>query len=223
MANRNWASGGRIYSMRVSPVQIDCNFQVDQDDTAGLGITNLRGPAVEAVIMNSSAATPSSPNPDAGSIIVRLQDNYNRVIGMYASIQSPLLGSPSTSTVAGDPVVITSLGTATAAQSLSDFQAKGLPRGITPAIGVSFVPTASGVIGHSAAVDEEAALGSGVASIEILGNPELSLAPNPSANQGFGAEFILQCRDYAGAIVQPAEGSAISLVFMLDNSSVQIP
>lgn len=223
MANRNWASGGKIYSMRVSPVQIDCNFQVDAANDSGLGISNLRGPAVEAVIMHSSAATPSEPNPTAGSIIIQLQDNYNRVIGMSASIQSPLAGSPSTSTTVSVPCVITTLGSATAAQSLAEFRAKGLPYGITPAVGVSFVPTASGVIGHSAAIDEATATGSSVASIEILGDPELSLAPSPSANQGFGAQFILQCRDYAGAIVQPADDSVISLMFMLDNSSVQIP
>lgn len=219
MANRNWASGGKIYSMHVSPVLIDCNFVVDSTNGNGLGIRSLKGPAVQAVYMHTSA-TPASgnPNPASGSILVQLTDPYNRSLSGFNAIVSPISGTPLTSTTAGVPVVIVSLGTATVAQ----WQAKGLPRGITPAVGVSFVPTASGLIGGSAAVEIAAALGSGVASIEILGDPNLSIAPNPSANQGYGASFIMQCRDYAGAIVAPADGSVISLSFYLNNSSILV-
>lgn len=223
MANRNWASGGKIYSMHVAPVLIDCNFVVDSTNGNGLGIRSLKGPAVQAVYMNTSA-TPASgnPNPAAGSILIQLADNYNRSMSGFDAIVSPVSGTPLTSTTSGTPVIIVSLGTATAAQSLSDFRAKGLPRGITPAVGVSFVPTSSGVIGHSAAVEIAAALGSGVASIETLGDPNLSIAPDPTQNQGYGASFILQCRDYAGAIVAPANGSVISLSFYLNNSSIVV-
>lgn len=223
MANRNWASGGKIYSMHVSPVLIDCNFVVDSTNSNGLGIRSLKGPAVQAVYMNTSATPASgSPNPAAGSILVRLADNYNRSFSGFNSIVSPISGTPLTSTTAGTPVSIVSLGTATAAQALSDLRAKGLPLGVTPAVGVSFVPTASGVIGHSISVEIAAALGSNIASIEVVGDPSLSSAPNPNANQGYGAYFILQCRDYAGALVAPANGSVISLAFYLSNSSITV-
>lgn len=231
MANRNWASGGKIYSMHVSPVLIDCNFVVDAANGNGLGIRSLKGPAVQNVFMhtsstpgagNSNPATPgivvTNPNPASGSIVIQLQDNYNRSYSGFNAIVSPVSGTPLTSTTAGTPVIIVSLGTATAAQ----WQAKGLPKGITPAVGVSFVPTASGTIGGSAAVEIAAAAGSGVASIETLGDPNLSLAPIPTANQGFGAQIILQCRDYAGAIVAPADGSVISISMYLGNSSILV-
>lgn len=220
MANRNFSSGGKIYSMHVSPVLVDCNFQVAASDSGGLGITSLKGPLVQAVYMHTSA-TPASgnPNPANGNIIVQLQDNYNGLYsGLRAMIQSPNSGSGLTSTTNHVSYVITVLGTATAAQ----WQAKGLPIGITPAIGVSFVATATGSIGGSAEVQISAAAGSGVATVEVLGVPSTVIAPNPNSNQGYGSYFILQCRDYAGAIVQPADGSIISLMFYLSNSSVTI-
>lgn len=221
MANRNWANGGKQYSMHVSPVLIDCNFVVDSTNGNGLGIRSLKGPAVHAVYMHTTAsAAAGNPNPAAGTIVIQLDDNYNRSISGAHAIVSPVSGTPLTATTAGVAVIIVSLGTATAAQSLADFRAVGLPRGITPAVGVSFVPTSSATIGHSAAVEIAAAAGSNVASIETLGDPNLSIAPNPNENQGFGAQLILQCRDYAGAIVAPANGSVISIQMLLSNSSI---
>lgn len=221
--------------MHVKPVLLDCNFVVDSANGNGLGIRSLKGPMIQNVFMHTSAtpangntnpATPNvavlNPNPAAGSIIIQFQDNFNRSFSGFNAQVSPLAGSASTSTTAHTAVVITTLGTATAAQSLSEFQAKGLAKGITPAVGVSFVPTASGVIGHSAAVDTPAAAGSNIMTIETLGDPNLSIAPNPSASQGFGASMILQCRDASGAIAAPADGSVISLGFYLSDSSVTV-
>lgn len=216
MANRNFASGGKIYTMHVSPVLIDVNFIVDS--SVATGISSLKGPMVEAVYMNQSSASVSSINPVAGTIVVRLEDAYNRsfVSGVKA-IQSPNSGTPLTSTTIGIANTITALGTATLAQ----WRAKGLPLGVTPAVGVSFVASASGSIGGSAAVQISRAAGSGVASIEVIGDPDKSISPNPSSGQGYGGYFILQCRDYAGSIVAPADGSRISLQFYLSNSSIQ--
>lgn len=224
MANRNFASGGKLYTMHTMPVLVDCNFVVDSANGNGLGIRSLKGPLVQAVYMHTSAPLSGSgnPNPAAGTIIVQLQDNYNRSFSGFNAIVSPVSGTPLTSTTANTPAVIVSLGTATAAQSLSDFQAKGLPVGITPAVGVAFVPTSSGVIGHSAAVEIAAAAGSGICSIETLGDPNATIAPDPTQNQGFGAQLILQCRDYAGAIAAPADGSVISIAMYLSNSSVTV-
>lgn len=231
MANRNFASGGRVYSMHVKPVLLDCNFVVDSTNGNGLGIRSLKGPMIQNVFMHTSAtpaagnsnpATPNvavlNPNPASGTIVIQLQDNFNRSLSGFNAIVSPVSGTPLTSTTAGTPVIIVSLGTATRAQWI----AKGLPSGIVPAVGVSFVPTASGTIGGSAAVEIAAAAGSGVASIETLGDPNLSIAPDLSQAQGFGAQLILQCRDYAGALVAPANGSVISISMYLSDSSILI-
>jgi hypothetical protein len=229
MANRNYASGGKIYSMHVKPVLVDCNFVVDSTNGNGLGIRSLKGPLVQNVFMhttvsagngNSNPATPNvpvkNPNPASGTIVLQLQDNYNRSFSGFSSYVSPVSGSPLTSTTANTAYTIVSLGTATLAQ----WQAVGLPKGITPALGASFIATASQAIGGSAAVEIAAATGTGVASIETLGDPNATIAPNPSLSQGFGAQVILQCRDYAGALVAPADGSVISIALYLSDSSV---
>lgn len=216
MANRNWASGGKIYSMHVSPVLIDCNFIVDSTNGNGLGIRSLKGPAVSAVFMNTSAPLSGSgnPNPGSGVIIVQLSDNYNRSLSGFSSIVSPLSGTPLTAVTSGTAYTIVSLGTATQAQ----FQAVGFPSGFTPSVGASFVATSSATIGGSAAVEIGAAAGSNITDIETLGDPNATIA-NSNANQG--AQFILQCYKN-GAKAAPADGSVISLSFYLNNSSVQV-
>lgn len=231
MANRNFASGGKIYSMHVKPVLLDCNFVIDSTNGNGLGIRSLKGPMIQNVFMHTSAtpangntnpATPNvtvlNPNPAAGTIIVQFQDNFNRSFSGFNAIVSPISGTPLTATVNHTSYIIVSLGTATTAQ----WQAVGLPKGITPAVGVAFTATASATIGGSAAVEVAAAAGSGICSIETLGDPNLTIAPNPTASQGFGGQIILQCRDYAGAIAAPADGSVISLAFYLSDSSVTV-
>lgn len=231
MANRNYASAGKIYSMHVKPVLIDCNFVVDVANGNGLGIRQLKGPMIQNVFMHTSAtplagnsnpASPNvavlNPNPASGTIVVQFQDNFNRSFSGAHAIVSPVSGTPLTSTTANVAYTIVALGTATAAQ----WQAVGLPKGVTPAIGAAFIASASQAIGGSAAVEIAAATGSGIASIETLGDPNATIAPDPSVSQGFGAQFILQCRDYAGAIAAPADGSVISLQFYLSDSSVQV-
>jgi len=219
--------------MHVSPVLLDCNFVVDSTNGNGLGIRSLKGPAVQNVFMHTSAtpgpgnsnpATPNTvvtnPNPAPGTIIIQLQDNYNRSFSGFNSIVSPVSGTPLTATTAGTPATIVSLGTATPTQSLTNFRAVGLPLGITPAVGVSFVPTSSATIGLSAAVEIAAAAGSAVSTIETLGDPNLSINPDPTQSQGFGSQLILQCRNYSGAVAAPADGTVISLAMYLSNSSI---
>lgn len=224
MANRNYASGGKIYSMRVKPVLVDCSFIVNATDTGGLGITSLKGPLVQAVYMHTSA-TPSAlnPNPASGTIIIQLQDNYNVTLvpemhAIQSSLGTPLLiDASSAALTAGVAYVITTVGNATAAQWL----ALGVPSGVTPAVGVSFIALVTGSGASSTArVAPTAAAGSGVASIEVVGDPNTSIAPNPSSTQGFGAQIILQCRDYAGAIVAPTNLTKISIAMYLNDSSV---
>ncbi len=230
MANRNF-SNSRIYTGHVMPVLLDCNFVVDSTNGNGLGIRSLKGPMIQNVFMNTTEtpgagntnpATPNvvvtNPNPAAGTIVIQLQDNYNRSLSGFNAIVSPVSGSPLTATVTGTAYIIVSLGTATAAQ----WRTAGVPRGVTPAVGVSFIAAATATIGGSAAVEITAAAGSGIATIETVGDPNLSIAPDPTQNQGFGAQIIIQTRDYAGALAAAADGTVISISMLLRNSSVMV-
>ena len=223
MANRNFPNS-RIYTGHMMPVLLDCNFVVDSTNGNGLGIRSLKGPFVQAVYMHTSA-TPAAgnPNPAAGTIVVQLQDNYNRsYTGTFACV-SPASGSAlkvdNSALTQGVPYIITTLGDTTAAQ----WTALGVPAGVTPAVGVSFIAASVGAGSNTSTsrVMTTAATGSGVMSIETVGDPNQSISPNRLV-QTTGAQFILQCRDQSGAIAAPADGSVISLSFLLSNSSILV-
>lgn len=215
MANRNWLSN-KLYQMEAYPVLVSCNFIVASSNANGLGITDLKGAGVKNVYMNTSA-TPAAgnPNPQAGIIMIELEDNYNRLLGGFAGAVSPLDGSSQTATVAGEIEVIVSLGTA----SLAQWQAAGLPVGVTPAVGVAFVATATGTIGGSAAVQGVSV--SGAVSLETVGNTNKSLARENSPVNGGGLVY-LQALNSAGAKVAPANGTVVSVSLYLSNSSVTV-
>jgi hypothetical protein len=224
MANRNFANS-RLYTGHVMPVQIDCKFIVAASDSGGLGITGLKGPYVQAVYMHTSA-TPAagSPNPASGTIVVQLQDSFSRFYTGGYELTAPNSGSDvkidNSAMTAGVAYVITTLGNATAAK----WHAIGVPAGITPAVGVAFIASSNGGAGNTltSRVQTTAAAGSAIMDIELVGSTSLGIAPNPSANQGFGGQIILQCRNSSGTIANPADGTTVHLSFLLSNSSVLI-
>lgn len=222
MANRRYTSQF-LYNFEAMPVLLSCNFIVDAANGNGLGLRSLKGEGIHAVYMHTSA-TPlaGNPNPAAGNIVVQFSDVYARALGGGSSIGSPL-GSSVSSTTIHTPAVITSLGTATLAQ----WTAKGLPAGAVPALGLSFIATASGSIGGSATVAPPAS--SAIDHIEFIGDSSLDSAQtvlkqgaplNPIGNTNGGYQ-LLQCLA-ANTLAQPADGTVISLSFLLSNSSVTV-
>ena len=219
MANRFWANAGHYYAPHVMPVLADCNFIVDSANGNVLGIRSLKGVAVANVFMHTSAtpgvgnASQLNPNPASGVILVQMADNYNRYIFGAAGFGSPVSGTPLTSTTQHTAYTITSLGTATTAQ----WVAAGLPIGVTPNVGASFIATATGTIGGSATVEVIKSTGAGIDHIEVMGDPNQTLAP--IATPGVGATIISNCF-YEGAVTAPADGTVIGLTFYMSNSSV---
>jgi len=238
MANRNFANS-RMYTGHVMPVLLDCNFIVDSSNGNGLGIRSLKGPYIQNVFMHTSAtpglgnsnpSTPgisvTNPNPASGTIVIQFQDNYSRLYTGGNAIVSPVgsslkVDASDAALTIGVPYIITILGDATAA----DWLALGVPAGLTPAVGLAFIAKATGSgVASISRVAPTAAAGSAVMSIETVGDSDQALAPAQPLNfpQGFGGQIILQCRNSSGALAAPADGSVISLSFLLSNSSVQI-
>lgn len=235
MANRNFANS-RMYSGHVMPCLLDCNFVVDSTNGNGLGIRSLKGPYIQNVFMhttqtpgagNTNTQTPNmtvtNPNPAAGTIIVQFNDNYNRsYTGGNANV-SPISGTPvkidNAALTPGVAYIITTLGNS----STATWQSVGVPKGQTPQQGLSFVATSAGSSANTSTsrVEATAAAGTGIMTIETVGDPNTTLAPSILL-QGFGGQMIFQCRDHTGAIAAPADGSVISLGFLLSNSSVLI-
>jgi Ice-binding-like len=190
------------------------------------GTINGRLIALTAAVTLSDTNIVNKPVPaapsggSAGLIVVQLQDNFNSLLKGFKAIVSPVSGSSlkidNSALVSGVPYVITSLGDFTKAQWIS----LGVPKGVVPAVGVAFVALSNGPGSNSSSsrVMATAPLGSNICTIETVGDPNLSIAPDLSKNQGYGASFILQCRDYQGVAALPVDGSVISLAFLLNNS-----
>lgn len=213
MANRNFLSN-KLYQLEAYPVLLSCNFVVTP--TNGLGITSLKGGGVRNVFMHTST-TPASnngytnPNPEDGVIAVQLQDNYSKFLSGFNATVSYLDGSSQTSTTAGRASVITALGTATLAQ----WQAKGLPVGVTPAVGVCFIATASGAIGGSAAVQRP--LWSGISAIEACSNLNNSISSaNSPVNGGAWLYFQTLGPSFTAGAYTPA-GTVAAPVLTMDS------
>lgn len=199
-----WINRGHFYTPHVTPVLLDCQFQVSLTDTAGLGIIkgSLLGQGIQNVFMHTTA-TPGkgpngflNPNPAAGYVLVQLADNFSRFYGFSHSFHHSLSGSSlavdasdAALTVGGAYVIVT-LGTTT----LADWRALGVPAGVTPAIGVFFVALATGAGTGSGTVNAPATSGSKIVAVEPVGNPNSELGPVPvGGSPNVGAWLLLQC------------------------------
>lgn len=215
---------GHFYAPHVMPVLLDCNFIVDSTNGNGFGVRALKGQGIDAVFMATSA-TPGrtrlgylNPNPQAGVILVKLSNNYNRYFSGTAGFVAPLSGTPLTSVTAGTAYVIVALGTATQAQWVT----LGLPPGITPALGCAFIAITSASIPGSGAVEVPATAGSNIDHIEPVGDPNTTLMPTPlGASPNIGGWLVLNCIK-ANALTAPAAGTSIGLTFYLSQSSVMV-
>lgn len=214
MANRNFTQ--KFFTLHNYPVLIDCNFVVDSTNGNGLGQRSLKGPGVAQVFMHTSS-TPAtgSPNPAAGYALIFLQDNYNRYFGGFGGFAAPVTGSPLTSGLTvGVPYIIAALGASTLAQ----WHTAGLPLGITPAVGVSFIAAATSVAGGGSVI---AAAASMVDSVEIIGDPNLMLSFQGSPGVGKGPCIIVKFLK-SGVLQAPVDGSVCGLSFYLSNSSIRV-
>jgi hypothetical protein len=221
-------NGKSIYENVCKPMVVNLNFVVDSANGNGLGIRQLKSNGyVENVFMHTSASPGSNnghlnPNPAAGYMLVQFKNNFNYYLGGYSGFISPVSGTPLTSTTAHLAYVIVSLGTTTLAQ----WQAAGVPMGLTPSVGMSFIAIATGAIGGTGAVEVPSV--SGIQSIEVVGDPNQSIA-NSSIAANSGAYVLLQLLGptSAGSTVPiptaPANGSVIGMCFKFDGSTVSIP
>lgn len=216
---RGGQNAGHYYSNVTMPQEVDVQFTVTP--TNGLGITSLKSNGwVERVFMHTST-TPTAvngltnPNPASGIALVQLKQNFNSFLGASYSFQAPVTGGAVTTTVANTTYIISVLGTTTAAQ----WTAVGLQAGLTAAVGQAFTAIASQAIGGTGSV--KAVGNSGVASLEVIGDPNQSIA-NSSIGTNSGAWVLLQFFDYAGSLVAPTATSVCNLRLLFDRSSVSI-
>lgn len=169
-------------------------------------------------------AMTGNPNPDAGFIVLNLQDNYNKLFLSLASKIVPLTGSAilvaSAGTVTGHVYVITVVGTTTAA----GWQSLGLPKNIAPAVGVAFVATATTTASGTGAVQRPATNGTNIFDIVTVGNPNLMNSTGVNVlGAGNGMQIILACyKDSSGdnpVLAAPADNTTIALMLYMNDSA----
>jgi hypothetical protein len=221
----NLPNKGLQYSNIVKPIDINLQFQVLS--TAGAGTTSVKSNGyVKSVYMHSSSPSSTNPNPAVGYAQIQLNGNYNVYVDSFQIMQSPVTGSAinisgtSVMTV-GKPYIITSLGTSTQA----NFAAVGLPAGIVPAVGQSFIAS---VTGGGTGTGQVKAVGiSGITAVEVIGNPTLELSnPNQAANGGgiILLQFLAPTNSTTTTLIPtaPTDTSVICMTLRMDGSSVTV-
>jgi hypothetical protein len=125
----------------------------------------------------------------------------------------------------GDATITFSAVTTGAATTLAQWQAAGLPAGLTPTVGQSFVATQTAAIGGSAWVSAPSI--SGNACVEVVGDPNQSIANSSIAANG-GAYLLVQFLSATNSSTTtliptaPADGTIVSMRLNFDGSSVTI-
>jgi hypothetical protein len=109
--------------------------------------------------------------------------------------------------------------------NIADWQAVGVPKGVVPAIGVSFVAKATGAGASTGTV--KAIGSSGIDFIEVVNDPNMSMAPIPmggSANAGAWilVQFFASTSGTNTALIPtaPADGTVINMNFFVEQASV---
>jgi hypothetical protein len=219
-------NGKSLYTNVAMPKEVWCNFIVDHTNGNGLGIRSLKSNGyIEAVFMNTTQ-TPgvvsgiTNPNPVAGYAMVIFKNNFNYYLGGFSGQIVPA-ASTASSTTTGHVYYIATLGTTTLAQ----WQAAGLPYGLTPAVGQAFVAIATGAIGGTGTVALP-----GVPTTQVLtvvGDPNTTIA-NASIANNAGARMVIQFNAATNSstttlvAAAPADNTVVGMQFCFDGSTVSI-
>lgn len=211
---RGFVNAGHYYNNIVKPILINLTYTVTP--TNGLGITALKSNGYVRNVFMHTSTTPTAndgvtnPNPLAGYALVQFKQNFNTYLGSYGSLVSPYVATTTAVTsglTLGQPYIITLVGTTTTAE----WQAIGLPVGLTPTVGQSFVATATGTGGgHSGTVGTPGV--GAVGRFEVVGDPNQSISNSSIASNG-GAYLLCQflSPSSAGTISAPTfTGSALA-------------
>ncbi len=217
---RGFGLNGKSFYTNISkPQSVWLTYTVTP--TNGVGVTSVKSNGyVNYVFMNTSttpAATNGFTNPDPGNGYASISffNNFNAFLGMRWSVVAPPTSTGTTSTTAQSPFVITALGTTTLAQ----WQAVGLPKGLTPTVGQAFIATATQAIGGTGTVGVPGV--TNVGGVSIIGDPGVQLSTANIATN-CGAQILLLFQDFAGSAVAPTAGSVVRLEFCYDGSDVTI-
>jgi hypothetical protein len=132
-------------------------------------------------------------------------------------------GAPSDGTIAtGFTFVLTKYTT-----NLTDWQKVGVPAGVVPQVGVSFIAIATGYTTGGASSGKVKAIDtSGIVQMEVVGDPNFSIAPIPmggSPNSGgwFLVQFMAATSSSVTTLIPtaPKDGTIIQMTILLEQAA----
>lgn len=198
----------RYYQFLFSPepmlTQIDGSFIVGA--TGAVASTGAIGTGVKSVTRQGT-----------GKYTIQLSDNYNRFIGANFSL---LQATSAAGVVQDGSFVIGQSYKIVNPSTSTNWQVVGLPNGLTAVAGMPFTATSgasngatSGAVGTGTAT---ALKPTGIASIEVLQNPNLTLSPSV----GYGAYVQFVTLNTSNAPADPTSGATVRFDIMLRKSTL---
>ena len=229
---RGFGMNGRaLYANVAKPIFCFANFTVDSANGNGLGIRSLKSNGFIRNVFMHTSATPGSndgalnPNPAVGYALVQFKNNFQYYLGGFSGNIIPTTSNTTSTTsglTVGAPYVITVLGTTT----LAEWQTIGLPVGLTPTVGQSFIAIATGTGGsHTGKVGLPGVPSNVVVS--VVGDPNQSLNNSNIASNGGGyvlVQFAAATNSSTTTLVAaaPSDSTVIGMTFIFDGSSVTV-
>jgi hypothetical protein len=216
-------NGKSYYSNITTPQDTSVQFTVAPSN--GLGVTSVKSNGyVRNVFMHTSGAPSSNngytnPNPANGYALIQFNNPFNYYLNGVAQFLAPSTGSikiDNSALTAGTVYVISVVGNSSAAA----WAAVGVPPGITPAVGVSFVALTVGAGANTSTSRVSSPTSSGIDEVELVGLPNTMVAPANLAVNG-GAWLTMQFM-LNGVATAPATGTIVCMKFSYDASSVTI-
>lgn len=192
---RGFGLNGKSFYTNVAKPQ-DVNLQFTVTPTNGLGITSLKSNGYVRNVFMHTSTTPAAndgytnPNPAVGYACIQFKNNFNYYLNGFTQFRTPTATSTkidNSALTAGLAYVITIVGDA----SLATWQAIGLPPGITPAIGVSFIALTVGAGANTSTSRVQVPTTSGIYGVEMVGDPATMLSNSSIATNG-GAWLLVQ-------------------------------
>lgn len=186
-------NGQALYTNIAKPIEVNLQFTVTA--TNGLGVTSLKSNGYVRNVFMHTSTTPTAndgytnPNPATGYLLIQLKNNFNVWLSNFAAITAPTTTSTkidNTALSVGAGYVITILGNATEAQ----WRTVGVPYGVTPAVGVSFIAIATTAgTANTSTSRVQVPTSSGAFALEVVGNPTVSA--NSTNISSYGGAWVL--------------------------------
>lgn len=185
------------------------------------------GAALVVTIQNLLAATTLNPSAPAGIFSFTASGTTTvTVVSTQTNPYQPLAGKPMDGLIpTGFTFAVTKFKT-----NIKNWQDVGLPAGITPSLGASFIATAVGDATGGTSTGLVIAPGvSGITSLEVIGDPNQSLSPIPmggSPNTGgwVMVQFLAATSSSVTTMIPtaPAAGSTVGMSFVVEAGSIRI-